>query len=153
MPQSIQLSELPARIGTSLGTSAWITVDQPMIDGFAELTGDRQWVHVDVERATREIGGTIAHGYLTLSLLPQILASIAAFTGVAYGLNYGLGKVRFLEKVNSGSRVRGHQSLLAVEERGGGQLLRFEVTIEIEGKPRPACIAETLVLVFPESGK
>jgi acyl dehydratase len=124
-----------------------------MIDGFAELTGDRQWVHVDVERARREIGGTIAHGYLTLSLLPQILASIADFTGVAHGLNYGLDKVRFLETVNAGSRVCGHQSLLGVEERGDGVLLRFEVKIEIEGKARPACIAETLVLVFPGSDR
>jgi len=150
MPQYLPLSEMARHIGRSLGSSAWIMVDQPMINAFADLTGDRQWVHVDVERATREIGGTIAHGYLTLSLLPQMQADILEITGVAHELNYGLNTLRFLEKVRSGSRVRGHLSLLAVEPRGAGQLLRFEINIEIEGVARPACVAETLVLALEQ---
>ncbi|MET3473440.1 acyl dehydratase [Novosphingobium sp. 1529] len=150
MPEHIACDGLASRVGTTLGTSRWITIDQAMIDAFAELTGDRQWVHVDVERANRELGSTIAHGHLTLSLLPQMLADIVEITGVAHGLNYGLDKVRFLEKVGAGSRVRGHQSLLAIEPRGAGLLARFGVKIEIEGQARPACIAEALVLLFPE---
>lgn len=144
------LSELCGSVGQELGVSDWITVDQAMIDGFAQLTGDHQWVHVDVERATLEMGGTFAHGLLTLSLLPRIMADILTITGVRFGLNYGLDRVRFLGKVMAGSAIRGRESLLSATPRGDGILLKFAVSIEVEGTDTPACAADTLTLVFAE---
>ncbi|HWK45219.1 MAG TPA: MaoC family dehydratase [Stellaceae bacterium] len=137
-------------VGQTLGQSAWLTVDQPMIDGFAQATGDHQWIHVDVERARREAPGgkTIAHGYLTLSLLPRLSAEIYAIRRKTRGINYGVNKVRFLSVVPAGARVRLSSVLKAVEPASGGQRITVEATMEIENGDRPALVAETIVLVF-----
>jgi acyl dehydratase len=125
-------------------------VTQEQIDKFADATGDHQWIHVDVERAKKEMPGgrTIAHGYLTLSLIPMLAAQIMRVSGVSRGINYGSNKVRFTNMVPVGSRVRARQKLLSVEPKGGGVQLTNEVTIEIEGQDRPACVAETIGLVY-----
>jgi acyl dehydratase len=153
MAKALHFDELADHVDTHLGMSNWILIDQPMIDAFANLTGDHQWVHVDVERAAREVGGTFAHGLLTLSLLPRISAEILTITGISHGLNYGLGKVRFLNKVMAGSWIRGRLRLTRVEPKNGGLLLGFEATIEIERQGRPACVAETLTLVYGDERK
>jgi acyl dehydratase len=136
--------------GREVGVSGWLEVDQARIDAFAACTGDLQWIHVDVERARREspYGGTIAHGYLTLSLA----ASLAIEAGVipddaAAALNYGLGKVRFVAPVKAGARVRNRVVLVDVEDKAGAVLLTLSNTIEIEGESKPALIAESLALL------
>jgi acyl dehydratase len=142
-------------IGKKIGTSDWLTVDQERVNKFAEATGDFQWIHVNPERAAREFmaGGTIAHGYLTLSLLPGLMQDILKVEGVGHGINYGSNKVRFTNMVKVGSRVRAHQSLKSVEKRkDGGKQMTYEVTVEIEGQERPALIAETLGLMYPGEG-
>ncbi|HYI83225.1 MAG TPA: MaoC family dehydratase [Acetobacteraceae bacterium] len=142
---------LRAHIGQRLGSSDWVVVDQAMIDQFAEATGDHQWIHVDVERAKREMPGgrTIAHGYLTLSLLPRLNANIYSIKSRKRGVNYGSNKVRFTAPVPSGARVRGHLSLKAIEPVGKGcSRLVTEATVEVEGSERPALVAETLSLVY-----
>ncbi len=142
--------ELPSLTGQEMGVSDWVSIDQDRINKFADATGDHQWIHVDVERAKKEMPGgkTIAHGYLTLSLIPMLGAEIMRITGVSRGINYGSNKVRFTNMVPVGSRVRGRQKLLAVEPKGGGLQLTNEMTIEIEGQDRPACVAETISLVY-----
>lgn len=138
-------------VGKELGTSGWVTVDQDMIDKFAETTGDHQWIHVDVERAKREspFKAPIAHGYLTLSLvaaLGQDIGTLPQDTGVA--VNYGLDKVRFLSPVKAGARVRMASTLVSFEPRGPGRyLVKCSNTIEIEGEEKPALVAETLAMV------
>ena len=143
-------ADLAARVGQKLGTSEWLPVDQRMIDLFAEATGDHQWIHVDVERARHEMPGgrTIAHGFLTLSLLPRMAHTIWRIERRSRGLNYGLNKVRFTAPVPAGARIRLHQTLKAAEPVEGGQRFTFEATVEIEGEPRPALIAETLAIVY-----
>ena len=143
-------AEIAAYVGKELGTSPWLTVDQAMIDKFAEVTGDDQWIHVDVERAKREMpdGRTIAHGYLTISLIPKLLRHIWQVKRRSRSINYGSNKIRFLTPVQSGDRIRLVQSLLAAHPIDGGQRLTFESKVEIEGKPRPAAIAETIALAF-----
>jgi acyl dehydratase len=147
--RTVPYAALPGLVGQVLGTSAWLVVDQARIDRFADATGDHQWIHVDVARATRERGGTIAHGFLTLSLLPQMAHEILHVEGVAHGLNYGLNRLRFISPVPAGARIRLHQTLLAVEERAGGLVMTRESTVEIEAQPRPALVAESLGLVVP----
>ena len=142
---------LRAHVGQRLGSSEWVVVDQAMIDRFAEATGDHQWIHVDVERAKREMPGgrTIAHGYLTLSLLPRLNANIYTIKSRKRGVNYGSNKVRFTAPVPSGARVRGHLTLKAIEPLGNGcSRLVTEATVEVEGGGRPALVAETLSLVY-----
>ncbi len=126
-------------------------IDQDRVNKFADATGDHQWIHIDVERAKKEMPGgkTIAHGYLTLSLIPMLGAEIMRITGVSRGINYGSNKVRFTNMVPVGSRVRAKQKLIAAEPKAGGLQLTNEITIEIEGQDRPACIAETISLVYP----
>lgn len=143
-------ADMAAHAGKELGTSEWVTVDQAMIDRFAEATGDHQWIHIDVERAKREMPGgkTIAHGYLTLSLIPRLSQSIWRIAKRSRGINYGSNKIRFLNPVTAGSRVRLVQTLKAAEPIEGGQRLIFEGRVEIEGETRPALIAETIALVF-----
>jgi acyl dehydratase len=143
-------ADMAAHAGKELGTSEWVTVDQAMIDRFAEATGDHQWIHVDVARAKREMPGgkTIAHGYLTLSLIPRLSQSIWRIAKRSRGINYGSNKIRFLNPVTAGSRVRLVQTLKAAEPIEGGQRLIFEAKVEIEGETRPALIAETIALVF-----
>jgi len=143
-------ADMAAHAGKELGTSEWLTVDQAMIDRFAEATGDREWIHIDVERAKREMPGgkTIAHGYLTLSLLPRLSQGIWRIIKRSRSINYGSNRVRFLNPVTSGSRVRLVQTLKAAEPIEGGQRLIFEARIEIEGEARPALIAETIALAY-----
>ena len=139
--------ELLQHVGAELGPSDWLVVDQVMIDTFAEATGDHQWIHVDVERARREMPGgrTIAHGYLTLSLVPRLAATLLQVTRRRRGLNYGSNRVRFTNVVPAGSRVRLRARLLAAEEvQDGGVRLTSEMTIEVEGQTRPALVAEAL---------
>jgi acyl dehydratase len=138
-------------IGKELGPSEWITVTQEMIDKFAEATGDYQWIHVDVERARRELPGgkTIAHGYLTLSLLPRLAPTLMTIQKRSRGINYGSNKVRFTAPVPAGSRVRLKQRILKAEEvEGGGVRIYNEMTMEVEGSPRPAMVAETIGIVY-----
>ena len=141
---------LPSLAGQEIGVSDWVTIDQDRINKFADATGDHQWIHIDVARAAKEMPGgkTIAHGYLTLSLIPWLAGGFLKIEGVTRGINYGSNKVRFTNMVPVDSRVRARSKLLAVESRGGGMQLTSEVTIEIEGQERPACIAETIGIVF-----
>jgi len=143
-------ADMAAYAGKELGKSDWLTVDQKMIDRFAEATGDHQWIHVDVERARREMPGgkTIAHGYLTLSLIPRLTQSIVRIRKRSRGINYGSNKVRYLNPVKAGSRVRLVQGLKAAEPIEGGQRLIFDMTVEIDGEERPALIAETIALAY-----
>lgn len=140
---------LSAALGQEIGIGEWITVDQTMIDRFAEATGDHQWIHVDPERAAREspYGATVAHGYLTLSLVPRFIAGVRRLEGLRLSLNYGLDRVRFPAPVIVGARLRGRVRLsaaLAVPPRG--LRVTYAVTVEIDGQERPACLAEAVVL-------
>ncbi len=143
-------ADMAAHVGQQLGTSAWLTVTQAMINLFAQATGDHQWIHVDVERARTQMPGgqTIAHGYLTLSLLPKLTASIFHIRRRSRGVNYGSNKVRFTQPVPAGSRIRAHVTLIAVDPVTDGQRLTMKVSVEIEGTDRPALVAETIVLAY-----
>jgi acyl dehydratase len=139
------LSSLQQRIGEELAVSDWLTVDQATIDKFADATGDHQWIHVDKERAAKgPFGTTVAHGYLTLSLLPKLAESALKVDDVRMGVNYGLNRVRFPAPVPSGSRIRARLKLLAYEPIDGGAQLVMEVTMEREGSDKPVCVAETV---------
>jgi acyl dehydratase len=142
--------DLPKLAGTETGVSDWVTIDQDRINKFADATGDHQWIHVDVERAKTMMPGgkTIAHGYLTLSLIPWLTGGFLSIQGVTRGINYGSNKVRFVNMVPVGSRVRARAKLLEVEPKSGGMQMTTEVTIEIDGQAKPACVAETISLVF-----
>jgi len=144
-------SDLLQHVGETLGPSEWLTVTQEMIDKFAEATGDHQWIHVDVERAKKEMPGgkTIAHGYLTLSLLPRLAPTLMKVEKRTRGLNYGSNKVRFTAPVPAGARVRLSQKLLNVEPmEGNGFRVTSQMTMEVEGNSRPAMVAETLGIVY-----
>lgn len=139
------LDELALRVGDEIGTSEWITVDQPRIDAFARATGDHQWIHVDPVRAAEgPFGTTIAHGFLTLSLLPEMSASAFDVQGLRMGVNYGLNKVRFTAPVPVGSRVRGVFRLVGFERIAGGAQVTVEATMLREGSDKPVCIAESI---------
>jgi acyl dehydratase len=146
------MATVPQFVGRELGASDWVAVDQDRIDAFAACTGDRQWIHVDVARARREspFGGPIAHGYLTLSLVAAMVMELGVIPpDAATGLNYGLDKVRFIAPVKAGARVRTRANLLAVEaQRGSRVLLKLNCTLEIEGQPKPALVAELLCLLI-----
>lgn len=144
------LDEVAAASGEELGTSDWLTIEQDRVDRFAEATGDHQWIHVDAERAaTGPFGGTIAHGYLTLSLVPFLGSQVFALDTPGAKLNYGVNKVRFPNPVLVGKRVRGHVTLAEVADLPAGKQLTLKYTIEIEGEAKPACVAETVVLLLP----
>jgi acyl dehydratase len=150
------LSDLPLFVGKELGVSSWVTVEQSRIDQFAECSGDRQWIHFDVERAKREspYRAPIAHGYLTLSLVAPLQMEIGAVPSDAgAALNYGLDKVRFLAPVKAGARVRLRVALIDVEKKGGGVVLKTSNTLEIEGSDKPALIAESLALITPRKAE
>jgi acyl dehydratase len=145
------LSALAACVGQEVAVSEWTTITQPQIDQFAEATGDHQWIHVDVERAKAgPFGAPIAHGFLTLSLLPRFFSSSVDIFGSRMGVNYGLNKVRFVAPVPVGGRLRGRMKLLQCEAiaNDGAQLL-WEVTVELEGHPKPACVAESVLRCYP----
>ena len=138
-------TDLQALVGQNVGTSDWITVDQQRINLFADATGDHQWIHVDPERAAKgPFGTTIAHGFLTLSLLPEMGISAFELRESRMGVNYGLNRVRFPAPVPVGSRLRGCFKLLSYEPIEGGAQLTFEVTMEREGSAKPVCIAESV---------
>ena len=144
----VEIKELPGLVGTEVGVSDWLLIDQDRVNKFADATGDHQWIHVDVERATKEIGGPIAHGYLTLSLIPHLSAGMLPVKGVTRGINYGSDKVRFTNMVRVGKRVRLRQKLIGAEPKAGGMQIKNECTIEIEGEARPACVAETISVIY-----
>lgn len=148
--KQVTFDELPSLVGQETGVSDWVTIDQDRINKFAEATGDHQWIHVDVARAAKEMPGgkTIAHGYLTVSLIPWLTGNFLKVEGVTRGINYGSNKTRFTNMVPVGSRVRARSRLIAVEPRGGGMQLTSEVTIEIEGQKRPACVTESIGILF-----
>ncbi|MEP6967556.1 MAG: MaoC family dehydratase [Pseudomonadota bacterium] len=146
--QPVELKDLPSLVGQEIGVSDWLEVDQERVNKFADATGDHQWIHVDVERATREIGGPIAHGYLTLSLIPFLSHGLLPVTGVTHGVNYGSDKVRFTNMVRVGKRVRLRQKLIGAEPKAGGLQIKNQCTIEIEGEERPACVAETISVLY-----
>jgi len=143
--------DLRQHIGKTLGPSDWITVDQAMIDKFADATGDHQWIHVDVERAKKEMPGgkTIAHGYLTLSLLPRLAPTLLKVNKRKRGINYGSNKIRFTNPVPAGSRIRLKQTIKAVEDvPDNGVRITSEMVIEVEGQERPALVAEVLGIQY-----
>ncbi len=144
--------EMAGKVGETLGSSEWITVDQEMINKFADATGDHQFIHLDEEKAKlTPFGGTIAHGFLTLSLFPVMMAKsdVEKVAGVKMGVNYGGNKVRFLAPVKSGKKVRGHFKLLSLEEKRPGQWQQtLEFTVEIEGEDKPALMAEWISQFF-----
>jgi acyl dehydratase len=143
------VDELKAAVGEQLGSSDWVTVDQKQVDTFAEATGDHQWIHVDTEKAKAgPFGGTIAHGFLTLSLLPIFSWQVYKVENVKMGINYGLNKVRFTSPVPVNSRLRGTYELLEVSEVKDAVQVITKVTVEIEGSERPACVAEWVSRVY-----
>jgi acyl dehydratase len=142
-------ADLAAAVGTEVGRGEWLTLDQHRIDLFAESTGDHQWIHVDPPRAAAgPFGATIAHGYLTLSLIPLLVKDIYRVDGAQMSVNYGLNKVRFITPVKVGSRVRAALSFASVTEVEGGLQLAGTVTVEIEGAAKPAAVAETLTRLY-----
>jgi acyl dehydratase len=145
---AVELKDLGGVVGQEVGVSDWVEISQERVNQFAEATGDHQWIHIDVERATREIGGPIAHGYLTLSLIPFLSAGMLNVKGVTRGINYGSDKVRFTNMVRVGKRVRLRQKLIGVEAKSGGVQIKNLCTIEIEGEDRPACVAETISVLY-----
>lgn len=144
------VDELEAAVGEHLGYSDWHTVTQKQVDLFAEATGDDQWIHVDVERArSGPFGGTIAHGYLTLSLLPVLIREVYEVKGLAMGLNYGSNKVRFPTPVPVGSRIRAGVELVELSRAPTGARSVVRATVELEGSDKPACVAETISVLVP----
>lgn len=145
------LADLRRHIGREIAVSDWLAVTQERIDRFAEATGDRQWIHVDPVRAAAEspFGGTIAHGFLTLSLLAHLITETVVMRDVKMGVNYGLNRVRFTAPVRAGQRIRARISLLSSEDIPGGAQLTWNVVVELEGSDKPACIAEMISRRYP----
>ncbi len=139
-------------VDVEVGVSDWIAIDQQMINRFANATGDHQWIHVDEERAARELpnGKTIAHGYLTLSLIPALVIDFVHFENLARAINFGCNKVRFYTAVPVGARVRARATVRQARKRGGALHLLSEIKVEVEGERKPACVAETLGMYFFE---
>ncbi len=149
MTTQLTVDELEGTEERDLGTSAWHQIEQRSIDLFAEATGDNQWIHVDPEAAAAgPFGGTIAHGYLSLSMLPMLISEVLSVEGARMGVNYGIERVRFTAPVPTGSEVRLHAKLLSAERRGEGVLYRVGVQIEIRDSEKPALVGEVLYLVF-----
>ena len=145
MKHYAHLADLQALVGQEIGHSDWLLVDQERIDLFASATGDHQWIHIDPERAAAgPFGATVAHGFLTLSLLPVLFQTGFAIDDVRMGVNYGLNRVRFPTPVHAGSRVRGRFRLRAYEPLPGGAQLTVESVVELEGSDKPACVAESV---------
>ncbi len=151
MRAAVPIDDYRALAGTEVGVSDWVLVDQARIDAFADCTGDHQFIHVDPERAkATPFGTTIAHGYLTLSLIPMMTyASVPGIAGAKMGVNYGMNKLRFMAPVRSGKRVRGRFTLVSVEQRPDGSYQStVAVTVEIEDEPKPALVGESVSLVY-----
>ncbi len=148
MTRTVQFADLKSVNGLDLGCSDWVEITQDMINKFAEVTNDHQWIHVDVERATQAIGGTIAHGFLTVSLMSGMSYGLLKVEGVTRAINYGFDKLRFTDVVRPGERIRLHQKIIAVEEKAGGVAMTRACTVEIEGKERPALVCEWVGVVY-----
>jgi acyl dehydratase len=146
MREIASLAELKALVGQEVAVSDWVEISQERVNQFAEATGDHQWIHLDVERCKREspYGGPIAHGYLTLSLLPMLMQNSVRMTDVRMGVNYGLNKVRFPAPVPVGSKVRSRTTVVSVEDIAGGAQVTWLVTVEREGGDKPVCVAESI---------
>ena len=143
------VADLAAAAGETIGQSDWVTITQEDVNLFADATGDHQWIHVDPERAKQTpFGGTIAHGYYTLSLAPMLTAQVMELRGFAFAINYGLNRVRFPAPLPVGRRVRARAKLTKVEDVPGGAQMEVEVTFELEGGDKPVCVAETLARVY-----
>lgn len=144
--------DLIGQEGTGLGPTEWLTIDQDRVNGFAEVTGDHQWIHVDVERAKEGLfGGTIAHGYLTMSLVNFFLPDLIEVRGFSHAVNVGADRLRFLAPVKVGSRIRGVGEIVSAEEIKGAIQSVVRVTVEIEGGDKPACVVDTISRYFPEN--
>jgi acyl dehydratase len=149
MKRTIVLDELPSLAGQVLAVSEWLVVSQQMTDGFADLINDHQWIHVDIDRASRENGGTMAHGFLILSLLTTLSDSELDWSGCGRRLNYGFNRIRFANAVRCGARVRLRDKLVSAEEKGAGWLITRDCTLEIYAEEKPAVVAEWLTMAFP----
>ena len=147
-PNEVSYGNLESLVGKEVGVSDWHEIDQDRVNKFADATGDHQWIHVDVDRATKALGSPIAHGFLTLSLIPMLSPEVMRVSGVTRGINYGTNKVRFTNMVPVGSKVRLRQHMNSVEQKSGGKMMVMQSTIEIEGKDRPACVAETISVLY-----
>jgi len=144
-------ADLIGKEGTQLAPTEWLAIEQDRVDGFADVTGDHQWIHVDVERARQgPFGGTIAHGYLTMSLINYFLPQLIEVRGFAHAVNVGADRLRFLSPVKVGSRIRATGEIVSVEEVKGGVQSVVRVTVEIEGQDKPACVLDTISRYFPE---
>ncbi len=144
--------DLVGQEGTTLGPTEWLAIEQDRVNGFADVTGDHQWIHVDVERAKDgPFGGTIAHGYLTMSLVNYFLPDLIEVRGFTHAVNVGADRLRFLAPVKVGSRIRGVGEIVSVEEVKGAIQSVVRVTVEIEGSDKPACVVDTISRYFPES--
>ena len=154
MAMVISIGELRARVGQELAVTDWLVMMQEQVGRFAEATGDKQWIHVDVERAAKEspYGGTIAHGFFTLSLLSQFMKEAAEIEGVRMAVNYGLNRVRFPAPVMVGVRIRGRFTVVTVKDVEGGVEVVYGVTVEVEGGAKPCCVAEWVVRYYQEHG-
>ena len=152
MPQVFETpADLIGQEGTKLGPTEWLAIEQDRVNGFADVTGDHQWIHVDVARAKDgPFGGTIAHGYLTMSLVNYFLPQLIEVRGFAHAVNVGADRLRFLNPVKVGSRIRGVGEIVSVEEVKGGIQSVVRVTVEIEGQDKPACVVDTISRYFPE---
>lgn len=151
-PLIVAYADLPGLAGRDLGVSDWLSLDQARIARFVDATDDHQWIHVDVERASREMGGPIAHGFLTLSLLPRLQDDLLRIEGADKVLNVGVNKVRFVSPAPSGARLRLRQTVAAVEARAGGWQIVSDCVIEGEGLEKPLCVAQSVMLALPAAG-
>lgn len=147
-PKIVNYADLESLVGQEVGVSDWHVIDQDRVNLFADATGDHQWIHVDVERATKEMGSPIAHGFLTLSLLPMLGSEVLNVKGVSRGINYGSNKLRFTNMVPVGSKVRLSQKCLSVVPKAGGKQMIMEGTVEIEGQDRPALVSESITVLY-----
>ncbi len=155
MTHTVDYKDIATLLNKELPASKWIVIDQALIDAFADATGDHQWIHVEVERAKKEIGGTIAHGFLTLSLMSAMSMATLQVTGVSRALNYGFDKIRFTGVVPAGSKIRMRTTVTKIEDKNGGKLMTRNCIIEVQGADgkmfdKPAIIAEWMGLMFPQ---
>lgn len=148
-PRVLFPDQLPALVGTELGRSAWREIPQSLIDRFAALNGDDQWIHVDTARAERERGGTISHAFLILSMMSAMTREIVRYDGIRHGFNYGFDRLRFVAPVPSGARIRLIETLASAERRESGLLLRRGCVVEVENQERPAVLGDWLILLVP----
>ncbi len=150
---TLTLNNIDDHVGQELGVSDWLLVEQELVERFAELTGDDNWIHVDRKRAARELGGTIAHGLLVLSLIPRMRRDIYRIVGVGMALNYGHDRLRFTGTTPVGSRIRLRMSLSAIAPQGEGRRVTFSLTIEREGAERPSLVADWIIILYPKTMK